>query len=152
MTQSVQMESQLPVFRPVAGHHAPVPFLLTRDMFGGIPVELGGAEITALVGRPVAEPHVHDVPEIYLLFSPEPGGAEIDVEVEDESFRLTAPAALFVPAGRRHRFVTRSAVPGSYCYGLFLHAGDPSHADPDPRHTPAHAHGSQDRSEAHGDH
>jgi hypothetical protein len=140
------MESQLPVFRSVAGHHAPVPFLLTRDMFGGIPVELGGAEITALVGRPVAEPHVHDVPEIYLLFSPEPGGAEIDVEVEDESFRLTAPAALFVPAGRRHRFVTRSAVPGSYCYGLFLHAS------PEQSQTPAHAHGSQDRSEAHGDH
>jgi mannose-6-phosphate isomerase-like protein (cupin superfamily) len=65
---------------------------------------------------------VHDVPEIYLLFASEPGAAEIDVEIEgEETVRLTAPAALYVPAGRRHRFITRSAAPGSYCYGLFLH-------------------------------
>ncbi|MFJ6054675.1 cupin domain-containing protein [Streptomyces sp. NPDC092307] len=122
MSQSVQVESSLPVYRQIDGHHAPVPFLLTRDMFGGIPVELGGAEITALVDRPVAEPHVHDVPEIYLLIAPTPGAAVIDVEVDGETVRLTAPAALYVPAGCRHHFITRSAVPGSYCYGLFLHS------------------------------
>lgn len=122
MPNTLQLKADLPVFRQVDGHHAPVPFVLTRDMFGGIPVELGGAEISNLIDRPVAEPHVHDVPEIYLLFAPEPGAAVIDVEVEGESVRLTAPAALYVPAGRRHRFITRAAVPGSFCFGLFLHA------------------------------
>ena len=114
---------ELPVFREVAGHTKPVPFILTSDMFGGIPVELGGAEISGLVGRPVADPHVHEVPEVYLVFAPEPGQAEIEVMVEGKDYVVTAPGALYVPAGMRHRFVTRKAVPGSFCFGLFLLAG-----------------------------
>ncbi len=121
MPDVVQIEADLPVLRTVEGHHRAVPFILTRDMFGGIPVELGGAEISGLIDQPVAQAHVHDVPEIYLLFAPEPGAATITVEVEDEVFELRAPAALYVPAGHRHRFVTRAAVPGSFCFGLFLH-------------------------------
>lgn len=122
MTQHTQPSSagQLPVLREVVGHHAPVPFLLTRDMFGGIPVELGGAEISDLVGRPVAEPHVHETPEIYLLFSKEPGDATITVEVEGKSHTLVSPGAFYVPAGMQHRFITRSAAPGSFCLGLFI--------------------------------
>ena len=120
---SVQIEADLPVFRAVDGHHRPVPFILTRDMFGGIPLELGGAEISNLVDTPVAEAHVHDVPEIYLLFAPNPGDAVISIEVDDETYELSSPGALYVPAGRRHRFVTRKAVPGSFCFGLFVHSG-----------------------------
>ncbi len=123
MPGSAQVQADLPVFRTVEGHTRPVPFILTRDMFDGIPVELGGAEISGLVDQPVAEPHVHEVPEIYLLFAPTAGAAVIEVEVEDETYELAAPAALYVPAGRRHRFVTRRAVPGSFCFGLFLHSG-----------------------------
>ena len=123
MPGSVQVQADLPVFRTIDGHHRPVPFVLTRDMFGGIPVELGGAEISDLVDKPVAEPHVHEVPEIYLLFAPTPGAAVIEVEVEGETYELKAPAALYVPKGQRHRFVTRQAVPGSFCFGLFLHSG-----------------------------
>lgn len=120
MPESVRIMSELPVFKEVEGHHNPVPFILTREMFDGIPVELGGAEISNLVERPVAEPHVHDVPEIYLLLSPQPGDAEITVDVEDEEFSLTSPSALYIPAGRKHRFVTRKASAGSFCFGLFL--------------------------------
>ena len=112
----------LPVLREVGGHHAPVPFYLTREMFGGIPVELGGAEISELVGRPVADAHVHDVPEIYLLFSRRPGEAEIVIEVEGEEYPLKSPGAFYVPAGLRHRFITKAAAPGSFCFGLFLGA------------------------------
>ena len=121
MSRSALAQRDLPVFRAVDGHHAPVPFILTRDMFGGIPVELGGAEISHLVDQPVAEAHVHDVPEIYLLFAPEPGAAVIDIEVDGARFRLEAPGALYVPAGCRHRFITREAVTGSFCFGLFIH-------------------------------
>ncbi|HWB36492.1 MAG TPA: cupin domain-containing protein [Rugosimonospora sp.] len=127
----VHVATDLPVFRSVDGHHRPVPFILTRDMFGGIPVELGGAEISDLVDKPVAEPHVHDVPEIYLLFAPTPGDAVITVEVDGDSYELSAPGALYVPAGHRHRFVTRKAVPGSFCFGLFLHGA--TTAVPQPR-------------------
>lgn len=110
----------LPVLRDVVGHHSPVPFMLTREMFGGIPVEMGGAEISELVGRPVADPHVHETPEIYLLFSRRPGEAVITIEVEGESFELTSFGAFYVPAGMRHRFITREAAPGSFCMGLFI--------------------------------
>ncbi|MEU5096791.1 cupin domain-containing protein [Streptomyces sp. NPDC020996] len=110
----------LPIFREVAGHHQPAPFLITSDMFGGLPIELAGAEISDLVGKPVAEPHVHDVPELYLLVSARPGEAEITIEVEDSEYTVTSPAVFRVPAGKRHRFVTRRAAPGSYCFGIFL--------------------------------
>lgn len=110
----------LPVERHLDGHHVPVPFFLTRDMFGGLPVEIAGGEISGLVGRPVADPHVHDVPEIYLLLSPESGGAVIDVTVEDQRYEVVAPGAFFIPAGLQHHFVTRRAVTGSYCLGVLL--------------------------------
>jgi hypothetical protein len=112
--------TDLPVRRPVAGHHEPAPFYLTADMFGGLPVEVAGGEVHDLVGRPVADPHRHTVDEVYLLLAPEPGGAEIDVEVEGRSWTLAAPAAFHVPAGSLHRFVTRRAMPGSWCLGILM--------------------------------
>ena len=60
------------------------------------------------------------MPEIYLLLSPEPGGAVIDVEVEGVSYEVVAPAAFYTPARMRHRFVTRTAVKGSSCLGVLL--------------------------------
>lgn len=119
-TNKPRNAGELPVLRDVGGHHAPVPFFLTREMFDGIPVELGGAEISELIDRPVADAHVHEVPEIYLLFSRRPGEAEIVIEVEGEEHVLKSPGAFYVPAGLRHRFITKVAAPGSFCFGLFL--------------------------------
>jgi hypothetical protein len=121
--QSVAIVDDLPLLQAVDGHTKAVPFLLTKEMFGGIPLEFAGAEISALIDTPVAEPHVHQVPEIYLLFSVVPGEAEISVTVEDEVFTLVSPGALYVPAGKRHQFVTKRAATGSYCFGVFLHPG-----------------------------
>ena len=112
--------SDIPRLKPVAGHFRPAPFYLTEDMFGGLPLEMAGAELSGLVGAPLAEPHVHEHPEIYLLLSPEPGGAAIDVEVEGVRYEVVAPGAFYTPAGMRHRFVTRRAVKGSFCLGLLL--------------------------------
>jgi hypothetical protein len=122
MTGTPQAFEELPILRELAGHHAPVPFYLTGSMFGGVPVEVAGGEISGSVGRPVAEPHRHAGPEIYLLLSPEPGGAVIDVEVDGRRHRLHAPCAFYVPSGALHRFVTRSAVKGSFCLGILLPA------------------------------
>lgn len=110
----------LPVHRRIPGHHQPTPFYLTADMFGGLPMEVAGGEISGMIGVPVADPHRHPVPEVYLLLSPVTGGAVIDVVVDGHSFEVTAPGAFYVPAGAEHHFLTRSAVPGSYCLGLLL--------------------------------
>ncbi|MET8165971.1 cupin domain-containing protein [Streptomyces sp. NPDC005329] len=118
-----EIRTDIPRFLPVAGHHAPAPFYLTADMFGGVPVELAGGPIDHLVGKPVADPHRHEVDEIYFLVSPHPGGARIEVLVDGDRHELTSPALLRVPAGAEHRFLTLEAEPGSYCFGLLLGGG-----------------------------
>lgn len=110
----------LPVPLGVAGHREPAPFYLTSEMFGGLPFQLAGGELSALVGRPVAEPHTHDVDEIYLLVSPNPGGARIEVMLEGTRYELTSPAAMRVPAGAEHCFLTLEAEKGSYCFGVLV--------------------------------
>ena len=114
------VRTDVPQFLPVAGHHEPAPFYLTAGMFGGMPVQLAGGEISSKVGKPVADPHEHDVDEVYFLVSPNPGGARIEVLVDGERHELSSPALLHVPAGARHCFLTLEAEPGSYCFGLLL--------------------------------
>ncbi|WP_369183516.1 cupin domain-containing protein [Streptomyces sp. Y1] len=118
--QTVEVRTDIPQFLPVAGHHVPAPFYLTADMFGGLPFQLAGGSIDHLVGKPVADPHRHEVAEIYFLVSPNPGGAKIDVTVEGERHELSSPAMLHVPAGAEHQFLTKEAEPGSYCFGILL--------------------------------
>jgi mannose-6-phosphate isomerase-like protein (cupin superfamily) len=113
----------LPRNRSVDGHHEPAPFLLTADMFGGLGFELAGKEISELVGRPVADPHVHDEEEIYILISPQPGQAEIKITADGEKYELRSPGVFRVPAGVVHCFETISAVPGSFLLGI-LHRRD----------------------------
>lgn len=127
------VRDDLPIFRQIPGHHSPTPFYLTADMYGGLPLEVAGGEISELVGKPVAAPHTHEVPEIYVLLSPKPGGAVIDVVADDEHYTLTSPATFYIPAGTVHHFVTRAAEPGSYCLGVLLTAGDRGHQEPGPR-------------------
>lgn len=117
---SAQIRTDLPIPVAVAGHHQPAPFYLTADMFGGVPVELAGGPIADLVDKPVADPHRHDVPEIYFLVSPSPGGARISVSVDGDRHQVSSPALVYVPAGAEHFFVTEQAEPGSYCFGLLL--------------------------------
>lgn len=123
VTLSMQIRTDLPILASVAGHHSPVPFYLTADMFDGVPVQIAGGEISRLVGKPVADPHHHEVPEIYFLISPNPGGARIAVTVGGESQELTSPALCYVPAGAEHSFLTLEAEPGSYCLGVLLGSG-----------------------------
>jgi len=110
----------LPIPLAVAGHHHPAPFYLTADMFGGLPIQLAGGELSALVGKPVAAPHTHDVDELYLLVSPNPGGARIEVIVEGTRHELASPAVMRIPAGSEHSFLTLEAEVGSYCFGVLI--------------------------------
>ncbi|WP_037677754.1 hypothetical protein [Streptomyces griseus] len=117
---SAEIESKLPIPLAVAGHHQPAPFYLTADMFGGMPVQIAGGELSALVGKPVAEPHTHEVDEIYFLISPVPGQARIEVHLDGVRHELTSPAVMRIPAGSEHCFVTKEATVGSYCFGILL--------------------------------
>lgn len=115
-----ELHTDLPVFCEVDGHYDPTPFFLTRDMFGGMPFEVAGGPIAHLVGRPVADLHIHECPEVYLLVSPTPGGARIEVTVGDEVVEVASPATVHIPARTPHRFVTLEAEQGSYCFGLLV--------------------------------
>ncbi|MFE0641764.1 cupin domain-containing protein [Streptomyces sp. NPDC058877] len=119
------VEQNLPVFQTIAGHYGQTPFFLTQDMLGGQPIEIAGGEISDKVGKPVAAPHTHEVPEIYVLMSPEPGGAVIEVVADGETHELVSPAVMLIPTGVVHHFVTKKAQPGSYCLGVLL-TGDKS--------------------------
>lgn len=112
--------SDLPILREVPGHAAAVPFFLTADMFGGLPIEIAGGEISSSVGAHISDPHVHDVPEIYLLLSPRRGEAVVEITVEGRKLELESPGVYYVPAGVTHSFVTRRAAPGSYCLGILV--------------------------------
>jgi hypothetical protein len=117
-----QLIANLPWVKQVAGHHTPTAFYLTTEMFDGLPLELAAAELSAIVGAPVAAEHEHERPEIYVLLSPEPDGAQIDVHIAGEVHHLRAPAALLVPPHTPHYFITTRAIPGSWCLGLLLQA------------------------------
>jgi hypothetical protein len=117
-----QLLTDLPIPLPVAGHHQAAPFYVTRDMFGGIPVAIAGGELSDKIGIPVARPHRHDVPEIYFLVSPTPGGARIRVVVDGEDHEMASPAVFYVPAGAEHCFLTLAAERGSYCFGILVGA------------------------------
>ncbi|WP_328378500.1 cupin domain-containing protein [Streptomyces sp. NBC_00440] len=110
----------LPIPLAIAGHHRPAPFYVTADMFGGLPVQLAGGELSKLVGRPVAAPHTHDVDELYFLVSPEPGQARIEVQLDGVRHTLASPAVMRIPAGSEHCFLTLEAAVGSYCFGILV--------------------------------
>ncbi|MFF8286879.1 cupin domain-containing protein [Streptomyces albus] len=115
-----EIVTALPVPLAVAGHHQPAPFYLTADMFGGLPVQLAGGELSKLVGKPVAAPHVHEVDELYFLVSPEPGQARIEVHLDGVRHELVSPAVMRIPAGSEHCFLTLEAAVGSYCFGILV--------------------------------
>jgi hypothetical protein len=112
--------TDIPRMKKVPGHHAATPFLITSDMFEGVDLDIAGAEISDLVGKPVADPHQHGVPEIYLLVSREPGDAHITVFVGDEQFEMDSPAAFYIPAEVTHHFVTRRAAFGTFMFGILV--------------------------------
>jgi len=116
--------TNLPLMRTVEGHHNEVPFFITEDMFSGMPFEMAGGDISGLVDKPVASTHKHKVDEIYFLISPVPGEAVIDVTIDDITITYNSPAVIHVKAQQEHKFITRKASKGSYCFGILYKNGD----------------------------
>ncbi|WP_282131683.1 hypothetical protein [Pseudoalteromonas aliena] len=113
-----QFYSDLPIFKEVEGHTRSVPFFLCQEMFGGMPFELAGGDISQLVDVPVASSHCHEVDEIYFLISAKPADAIIDVTIDGEVKTYVSPSVIHVPAGKEHQFITKKASSGSFCFGI----------------------------------
>ena len=63
----------------------------------------GGIHNKIYQERPIAFKHHHDQSEVYLYISKK-GDAEIEVELDDETYRMTTPCAIYVPKGVKHTY------------------------------------------------
>jgi len=52
---------------------------------------------------PISYKHYHDQSEVYLFISKK-GDAEIEVELDDETYRAETPCTIYVPKGVRHTY------------------------------------------------
>ena len=71
-------------------------------------------------GKPHAEPHTHESPEIYLAVSETRGDVVVRVQMNDECFELESPFALFIPPGVRHCFEVLRCDSPNYVFGILL--------------------------------
>ena len=110
----------LPIFKSVEGHHHQVPFYLCQENCGDIGFEIAGGKIDDLLDKEVADVHSHSVDEYYLLVSPNDEGAEIEVHIDGVVTRHSSPDVIHVPAGKPHKFITRKAETGSFCFGILM--------------------------------
>lgn len=60
-----------------------------------------GIETTTGDRESDVEFHTHDVDEFYCLLD----GVTEEIQIEDETFTVTAPASVYFPAGKRHRSI-----------------------------------------------
>jgi mannose-6-phosphate isomerase-like protein (cupin superfamily) len=90
----------------MSGHHGPADIYLGREDAPGVTFTVAAIDAAALVGKPLADLHSHDVDEIYLVVTP---GLRFDVETDRGSVEVLSPASVRIPAGTRHRFVVREA-------------------------------------------
>jgi hypothetical protein len=96
--------TDLPKYIEVAGHRQPAPFWILPEMFPDVHLRLAGMDVSEAVGAPHAAPHSHEIPEICFCASEHKGAVVIEMQMEDETFPVQSPFAIFIPAGVKHRF------------------------------------------------
>jgi hypothetical protein len=112
--------TDLPKMVEVSGHHKPTPFWIAPDMFPGVNIRIAGLEVSKIVGAPHAEPHVHDSPEIYLTPSEEKGVVVVEIQMDEDTFVVESPFAVFVPPGVKHCFSVLKCESPHYVLGIML--------------------------------
>lgn len=112
--------TDVPKFVEVEGHHKSAPFWIAPGMFPGVNMRVAGIDVSNIVGKPHAGPHVHDTPEIYFAPSEEKGVAIVEVQMDDEVFTVESPFTLFIPAGVKHCFKVLKCDTTHFIYGLLL--------------------------------
>lgn len=85
--------------------HAPGKYqiLLSEELCPGANFFICGGMHNKIHQTEPIEKHSHDVTEAYLFIGKK-GIAEIEVELDDETYRLESPGAIFVPKGVSHLF------------------------------------------------
>jgi hypothetical protein len=104
----------------VGGHHHPTPCWITPGMFPGVGFQMAGHEMTDRVGKPHAEPHVHDVPEIWVAPAATKGALVIEAQMDGDKFLVEAPFSIFIPPGVRHCFTVTKCESPHYVMGMIL--------------------------------
>jgi hypothetical protein len=113
--------TDLPRFAEMAGHNRPAPSWVYPGIFGGVAIRINGLEVSNMVRDPHAAPHVHeDHPEIYFAPSRNRGDVVIEVHMEDETFTVESPFAIFIPPGTRHYFTVLKCDSPHYVFGMHL--------------------------------
>ncbi len=110
----------LPHFMEVEGHHEKAPFWLTGEMFSEVRIRVAAKDCSKMVNRPHADPHHHEVPEVYLAITEYPGDMQFEILLGEESYIVDSPCAVFIPAGLRHAFKVLKCDKPNYMLGIVL--------------------------------
>jgi hypothetical protein len=108
--------------RPVeiVGHHHATPCWVIPGMFPGVNLRIAGHEVSKRVGSPHADPHVHEVPEIWTAPSEAKGHLVIEAQMDGEKFLVEAPFSIFIPPGVSHCFTVVKCESPHFVMGIIL--------------------------------
>lgn len=112
--------TNLPKFAQVAGHNRPAPLWIAPEMFAGVKLRVAGLDASKIVGRPHADPHTHETPEIYLAASERRAEIVVEIVMNEEKFIVESPFAVFIPPGVRHCFRVMKCDSPHYVLGIML--------------------------------
>jgi len=113
--------TNLPEYSEMPGHHTPTPSWISPNMFPGVNLRINGLDVSKMVNKPHAHPHVHeDNPEIYFAATENKGDIVIEVQMDGETFTVVSPFAIFIPAGVKHCFTVLKCNAPNYVFGMHL--------------------------------
>ena len=113
--------TDLPQFVETAGHHRPPPSWIYPDIFPGVTLRINGMDGSKMVQEPHASLHIHtDHPEIYFAATEKRGDIIIEVQMDDERFKVESPFAVFIPPGVKHCFTVLKCDSPNYVFGIHL--------------------------------
>ena len=115
------IHKDIPGFERMAGHSKPVPIYLSEEICPDVTFRIAAVDVSQHICSPIANPHTHDHPEVYLAISEREGDVVFEVTLDGEAFLVESPAAVYIPAGMPHAFRTLTAKnKPSFFLGIFL--------------------------------
>ncbi len=113
--------TDLPQSVAMPGHHGAAPSWIYPGMFPGVNIRINGADASKIVQKPHADPHVHEGnPEIYFAATEKRGDVVIEVQMDNETFTVESPFAVFIPPGVKHCFTVLKCDAPNYIFGIHI--------------------------------